>query len=82
MAPPLLLFQIMFGSLNSRQKSVEPVIKKQWLCISCLEPVALDAHGRCSTCGSDAVDRIINLETSTRHTHGFDTRPPIHSNHS
>ena len=27
-------------------------MKKQWWCVSCLAQIALDIHGRCSTCGS------------------------------
>ena len=30
----------------------------QWWCVSCLTQIQLDSHGRCSSCGSDAVDRI------------------------
>ncbi len=33
-------------------------MEKQWWCVNCLTPIELDIHGRCSTCGSDAVDRI------------------------
>jgi hypothetical protein len=33
-------------------------MKKQWWCVSCLAEIELDNHGRCSACGSDAVDRI------------------------
>jgi len=31
---------------------------KEWICISCLNLIDLDIHGRCSTCGSDAVDWV------------------------
>jgi hypothetical protein len=72
----------MFRSSINQQKSVEPTISKQWLCISCLEPVALDAHGRCGTCGSDAVDRIINFDASNHGTQGLEIRPPIQTNRS
>jgi len=27
-----------------------------WWCADCRTPVELDRHGRCHTCGSDAVD--------------------------
>ncbi len=33
-------------------------MKTQWWCVSCLTQIQLDNHGRCSNCGSDAVDRI------------------------
>ncbi len=33
-------------------------MNKNWICVSCLSQIALDVHGRCSTCGSDAVERI------------------------
>jgi hypothetical protein len=33
-------------------------MKTQWWCVSCLTQIELDHHGRCSNCGSDAVDRI------------------------
>jgi len=33
-------------------------MKKQWFCVSCVSEIELDTHGRCSTCGSDAVERI------------------------
>lgn len=34
------------------------VMGKRWFCVSCISPVDLDTHGRCGTCGSDAVERI------------------------
>jgi hypothetical protein len=34
-------------------------MEKQWWCVSCLTEVDLDTHGRCSGCGSDAVDMIV-----------------------
>lgn len=33
-------------------------MKRQWWCASCLAQIDLDSHGRCSSCGSDAVDLI------------------------
>ena len=33
-------------------------MKKEWFCVSCLVETDLDIHGRCSSCGSDAVDRV------------------------
>jgi len=30
-------------------------MKKLWWCVSCSERVALDTHGRCGVCDSDAV---------------------------
>jgi len=29
-----------------------------WWCANCRAPIELDIHGRCNTCGSDAVDRM------------------------
>jgi hypothetical protein len=29
-----------------------------WCCVDCVSEIDLDTHGRCGTCGSDAVDRI------------------------
>lgn len=29
---------------------------KPWFCLDCRQCVDLDTHGRCSHCGSDAVD--------------------------
>jgi hypothetical protein len=37
----------------------EPM-EKQWFCVSCISQIELDTHGRCSMCGSDAVDRVEN----------------------
>ncbi len=34
-------------------------MEKRWWCASCFAQMELDTHGRCSTCGSDAVDRIV-----------------------
>ena len=31
-------------------------MKNPWWCIDCRSSVELDRHGRCDTCGSDAVD--------------------------
>ena len=33
-------------------------MKKQWFCVSCISQIELDIHGRCSVCGSDAVERM------------------------
>ena len=41
-------------TVESGSSSGEPM-KKQWWCVSCSEQIALDAHGRCSICESDAV---------------------------
>lgn len=65
MAQPLLPFNNMFGHPSGAKYSREPM-EKQWWCVSCLTQIALDTHGRCSTCGSDAVDRILNLSPSSR----------------
>ena len=34
-------------------------MEKRWWCASCFTQMNLDIHGRCSICGSDAVDRIV-----------------------
>lgn len=34
-------------------------MEKRWWCVSCFAQIDLDRHGRCSICGSDAVDRIV-----------------------
>lgn len=47
----------------------------QWFCASCLSQIALDNHGRCSTCGSDAVDRVAKAEVPARRVPEFDPRP-------
>jgi hypothetical protein len=44
----------MFAHLNGRSGTMN----KNWFCVSCLSQISLDVHGRCSTCGSDAVERI------------------------
>lgn len=38
-------------------------MNKVWWCADCRIPTKLDRHGRCDTCGSDAVDSMerINL---------------------
>jgi hypothetical protein len=48
------------------------VMEKQWWCVSCLAESELDTHGRCSACGSDAVDRIVGgaFLTAVRPTSG------------
>lgn len=33
-------------------------MNRQWWCANCRAPMELDIHGRCGTCGSDAVDGI------------------------
>lgn len=33
-------------------------MEKRWWCVSCLAQISLDKHGRCDTCGSDAVAMI------------------------
>src|SRR5712692_8926519 len=33
-------------------------MKEQWWCTNCGVSVDLDTHGRCSACGSDAVDSV------------------------
>jgi predicted RNA-binding Zn-ribbon protein involved in translation (DUF1610 family) len=45
-------------SLIQLLEPIRGVIKKQWRCLSCLAEIELDTHGRCSSCGSDAVYRI------------------------
>ncbi len=39
-------------------------MNEMWLCLDCRRSVELDPHGRCGTCGSDAVDsaeRVVRL---------------------
>lgn len=43
---------------TQRQATTGGVMGKRWFCVSCISPVDLDTHGRCATCGSDAVERI------------------------
>ncbi len=31
-------------------------MNETWLCLDCRRSIELDPHGRCGTCGSDAVD--------------------------
>jgi rRNA maturation endonuclease Nob1 len=45
-------------SLIQLLEPIRGAMKKQWCCVSCLSEIELDTHGRCSSCGSDAVDRI------------------------
>lgn len=80
MAHVLLRSPSMFRLLHGRQKPVA-AIQKQWLCVSCLEQIALDSHGRCSNCGSDAVDRIPNLEASNRSNLSFELRSFVPMKH-
>jgi hypothetical protein len=50
------------------------LMEKQWVCVSCISQIELDTHGRCSTCGSDAVDRVENgafLMIQQEHTNGL-----------
>lgn len=56
-AAPLLLSERPM-SLIQLLKPIRGAIKKQWCCVSCLAEIELDIHGGCSSCGSDAVDRI------------------------
>ena len=42
-------------------------MNEQWWCVDCVTTIELDSHGRCSTCGSDAVDLI--------ERRGFGTNP-------
>ena len=32
-------------------------MQNEWWCMTCVALTKLNAHGRCDTCGSDAVDR-------------------------
>lgn len=81
MAQPLLLFAFMFRHLFGRRETREPILK-MWWCVSCLEQIALDSHGRCSNCGSDAVDRILNFEAANRYSEGAQANRAIRSGHS
>jgi hypothetical protein len=33
-------------------------MESKWWCVDCRTPVDLDRHGRCGSCGSDAVDSM------------------------
>ncbi|MFZ0638596.1 MAG: hypothetical protein WA020_16400 [Candidatus Acidiferrales bacterium] len=33
-------------------------VNRNWWCVDCRVPTDLDRHGRCGTCGSDAVDMM------------------------
>jgi len=33
-------------------------VNRNWWCADCRVPTDLDQHGRCGTCGSDAVDMM------------------------
>ena len=44
--------------LLSGQGQLGEPMKKQWFCVSCISQIELDTHGRCSICGSDAVERM------------------------
>lgn len=57
MAAPLLLSERPM-SLIQLLEPIRGAIRKQWCCVSCVAEIELDIHGRCSSCGSDAVDRI------------------------
>ena len=45
-------------SLIQLLQPIKGVVKKQWCCVGCLAEIELDTHGRCGSCGSDAVYRI------------------------
>jgi len=34
-------------------------VERHWWCVDCRVPTDLDRHGRCGSCGSDAVDMMI-----------------------
>ncbi len=54
-------------------------MEKQWFCVSCISQIELDTHGRCSNCGSDAVERMAQgafLMIQQEHTPG---RPVSHN---
>jgi len=78
LGPAIALFRNMFRFFNLRRQSGESIMK-QWWCASCLEQISLDSHGRCSTCGSDAVGRIANLEVSNRRPQGLQALPRVHT---
>jgi len=44
---------------SDRRGSRGDAMEKRWWCVSCFTQIDLDRHGRCSICGSDAVDRIV-----------------------
>jgi hypothetical protein len=54
-------------------------MEKQWFCVNCISQIQLDTHGRCSNCGSDAVERMAQgatLMIQQEHTLGH---PVSHS---
>jgi len=48
---------------------------KRWWCASCFTQMELDVHGRCSTCGSDAVDRIARSARSASEMNALEQAP-------
>lgn len=73
MAQSLLSTENMFRQPNSSRPAVQK-FESYWWCVSCLTQIALDTHGRCSACGSDAVDRIPNLKASGNRLPGSEAR--------
>jgi len=53
-------------------------MKKQWFCVSCISQIELDTHGRCSTCGSDAVERMAQGATLMIQQEHTTVRPESH----
>lgn len=52
-------------------------MKKQWFCVSCISQIDLDIHGRCSNCGSDAVERMAQGATLMIQQEQAPVRPEI-----
>jgi hypothetical protein len=52
---------------------------KQWFCVSCVSQIELDIHGRCSVCGSDAVERMAQGATLMIQQEHTPVRPVSHS---
>jgi hypothetical protein len=40
-------------------------VRYLWFCLNCTSVINLDIHGRCPTCGSDAVDIAVRPRVTT-----------------
>jgi hypothetical protein len=64
--------------LKGQGQPGEPM-EKQWFCVSCISQIDLDIHGRCSTCGSDAVERMAKGATLMIQKEQTPGRPVSHN---
>ena len=47
------------GAMSYTNVVLEPTwVSRNWWCADCRVPTDLDRHGRCGSCGSDAVDMM------------------------